>query len=841
MRTAAWFTIGLSLALAGCGGGSSPGDAVGGTFEELFSREAATARIEVDPATNTAKVTNLTDGGRAVFGGNTVHISSAEVLAVPGNTVSSRILRLTVQNRGRVAIGVTNGVQFNISTALGEFSAMTEAGIGTNGLTDGAAASASTGQVRAVWEDVDGTIYFTQGNGNAVRRIKNGSVSTLGQGYQNIWGITGDPNSDFIYFVERDRHRVIRLKKDGTSGAVIAGGPSSGDVDGPGGAARFNTLTGLAFGDGVLYVADLGNNKVKAISSPNTSPTVTTLANIGVQPYGITYGNLNGRPVLGVTSSSAGQVWVVDPSGGRAERIRSVPVGVSGIAVHENRILVSNATTHTVTSLRIGSGANPFALASWAQEFISSGTVGYADGTAMQFSGPQLAASGQGQSFLLADTNNHRIRRVNSPNFAGGNSSQPVAVTNFDFITPSGKYAFVESAMQPTSTRTIDVAFTVQFEATMTFYVTVSGSVDGLIAPDATTNNGVAPNVFLRWVGGVSLPTGNHDGGSNTSTYSGQAGIGRSIAVDAENYIYLPSARQISVMAPDGSISTIANPSDLSGASAGNGFDVRFEEIQGIDINRGGTLMLVTSANRVYLGSRVGFGKTSPSSWDFSIIGGDAASGLTNGNGTVARFSSPAGITWDIEGKQFLIVDTANNVIRKAKLTGVSPVLAGSWEYTTFTGTGAAGFADGGRFTAQFDEPRYIAVGPDGHAFVGDRLNRRLRRIDRDGLVTTVAGDGTAATVDGNPGSIQSIRGLDVDNAGNVYFYDQFRLRVWRNNQLNTILVDGGSVTTDGFANGSNSPGTRYSVAVNPVTGQLFILGRVGDNNAILAVEGYVP
>ena len=841
MRVVAWFTICLSLMLAGCGGGSSPGGIVGGNFDEVFSREAATARIEIDPATNTAKVTNLTDGGRAVFGGNTVHISSAEVLAVPGNTISSRILRLTVENRGRVGIGVTNGLQFNISTALGEFSAMTEAGIGTNGLTDGAAASASTGQVRAVWEDVDGTIYFTQGNGNAVRRIKNGSVSTLGQGYQNIWGITGDPNSDFIYFVERDRHRVIRLKKDGTSGAVIAGGPSSGDVDGAGATARFNTLTGLSFGDGVVYVADLGNNKVKAISSPNASPTVTTVANIGVQPYGISYGELNGRPILGVTSSSAGQVWVVDPTGARSERIRAVPVGVSGIAVQENRIVVSNATTHTVTSLRIGSGANPYALASWAQEFISSGTVGYADGTAMQFSGPQLAGAGQGQSFLLADTDSHRIRRVNSPNFAGGNSAQPVAVTNFDFITPSGKYAFVKSAMQANSTQTIDVAFTVQFEATMTFYVTVSGSVDGVIAPDATTNNSVAQNVFLRWVGGVSLPLGDQDGGSNTSAYAGQASTARSIAVDDENYVYLPSARQIRVMAPDGSMSTIANVSNLSGAVEGDGFGVRFEDISSVNVNDDGTLMLITSVNRIYLGMNLGGFKTNPSSWSFTIIGGDASASLTNGNGNVARFSSPRGIAWDIDGKQFLVVDTGNNVIRKARAVGSSFTSAASWEYTTFSGTGVAGFADGEPGTAQYDEPLHIGIGPDGSAFVGDRSNRRIRRLARDGSATTVAGDGTSGLVDGNPGRITSIRGLDVDNSGNVYFYDQFRLRVWRNNQLNTILLDNIPSGTDGFASNGNSPETLYSVTVNPTTGQLYILSRAGNNNAVFAVEGYVP
>src|SRR2546428_8548774 len=62
----------------------------------------------------------------------------------------------------------------------------------------------------------------------------------------------------------------------------------------------------------------------------------------------------------------------------------------------------------------------------------------------------------------------------------------------------------------------------------------------------------------------------------------------------------------------------------------------------------------------------------------------------------------------------------------------------------TFAGTGQAGYAgDGGRATqARLDNPFGVTRGPDGALYVCDAMNHAVRRIDRNGVITTVAGMG---------------------------------------------------------------------------------------------------
>ena len=69
--------------------------------------------------------------------------------------------------------------------------------------------------------------------------------------------------------------------------------------------------------------------------------------------------------------------------------------------------------------------------------------------------------------------------------------------------------------------------------------------------------------------------------------------------------------------------------------------------------------------------------------------------------------------------------------IRMISPDGIVSILAGS---------GEQGFADGRGAAALFNEPRGLAIGPDGALFVADCDNHGIRRVDRAGNVTTVAG-----------------------------------------------------------------------------------------------------
>jgi hypothetical protein len=95
-----------------------------------------------------------------------------------------------------------------------------------------------------------------------------------------------------------------------------------------------------------------------------------------------------------------------------------------------------------------------------------------------------------------------------------------------------------------------------------------------------------------------------------------------------------------------------------------------------------------------------------------------------------------------------------------------------------YAGNGVEGFSgDGGPATsAELRDPSSIAVGPDGSLYIGDLCNGVIRRVDGEGTITTVAGDGKvghgAYEVDATEAAIGEPNALAVDPLGNLYFYN---------------------------------------------------------------------
>ena len=106
--------------------------------------------------------------------------------------------------------------------------------------------------------------------------------------------------------------------------------------------------------------------------------------------------------------------------------------------------------------------------------------------------------------------------------------------------------------------------------------------------------------------------------------------------------------------------------------------------------------------------------------------------GFSDGSGAQAAFNTPSGLAIDSQGNLF-VADTGNNRIRKISPLGVVSTLAGN---------GTAGYADGAAAQAQFDGPIGIAVDASGNVYVADTYNDRIRKITPDGNVSTVAGAG---------------------------------------------------------------------------------------------------
>jgi sugar lactone lactonase YvrE len=128
------------------------------------------------------------------------------------------------------------------------------------------------------------------------------------------------------------------------------------------------------------------------------------------------------------------------------------------------------------------------------------------------------------------------------------------------------------------------------------------------------------------------------------------------------------------------------------------------------------------------------------------------------------------------------IADIFNNRVRKVTPAGV---------VSTYAGSGTATFADGMGSSASFNHPVGVATDAMGNVYVADEYNNRVRKIAPDGMVTTLAGSGSAGFVNGTGtgASFYNPHGVAVDESGNVYVAD-------RGNHCVRKITSGGVVTT---------------------------------------------
>jgi NHL repeat-containing protein len=167
---------------------------------------------------------------------------------------------------------------------------------------------------------------------------------------------------------------------------------------------------------------------------------------------------------------------------------------------------------------------------------------------------------------------------------------------------------------------------------------------------------------------------------------------------------------------------------------------------------------------------------------------GIAGSSGDGGPARRARLDAPHGLAKDGRGG-FLIADAEGNRIRR---------VAGG-VITTFAGTGAPGFAGdrGPATSAQLASPQDVALAPDGTVLVADAGNARIRRILRDGTIHTVAGDGRSGYGgDGGPAfaaSMDGPTGVAATSNGSILIADSDNNRVRRVDPDGTMRTVAGS------------------------------------------------
>jgi len=220
---------------------------------------------------------------------------------------------------------------------------------------------------------------------------------------------------------------------------------------------------------------------------------------------------------------------------------------------------------------------------------------------------------------------------------------------------------------------------------------------------------------------------------------------------------------------------------------------------------------------------------------------GTAAGNAWIGDGgpsTLAILRQPGGITADSYGN-FYIAETGGHRVRKVDRLGT---------ITTVAGTGVAGFSgDGGQATtAQIAFPYGLSIDTYGNLYIADLGNARVRRVAVDGNITTLAGGGTldpgaTAGMLATSARVAAPRNVLADDSGVLYISDFGGHRVYQLSQAGLLSILAGTGVR-GYT-GDGGPGSAAQLAypaglASAFDGSLYLADSL--NHAIRRISGGV-
>jgi sugar lactone lactonase YvrE len=252
--------------------------------------------------------------------------------------------------------------------------------------------------------------------------------------------------------------------------------------------------------------------------------------------------------------------------------------------------------------------------------------------------------------------------------------------------------------------------------------------------------------------------------------------------VDAAGNLFVADTGNHTVrkISAGGEVTTLAGLAGARGNEDGVGSAARFDRPQAPAIDRNGVLYVADFYSHTIR-------RISPTGEVTTIAGLAGSAGSADGTGSTARFNYPMGTAVDAFGNLY-VTDSNNNTIRRITAAGVVTTLAGL--------AGTSGSADGSGSNARFNYPHGIAVDTTGLVYVADLSNHTIRKVNGD-VVTTVAGTaGRSGSTDatGSAARFNQPSGLAVDGSGNVYVVE------WGNHTLRKITRDGVVTTLAGLA-----------------------------------------
>ena len=546
-----------------------------------------------------------------------------------------------------------------------------------------------------------------------------------------------------IYLADAADHRIRAISPEGIITTIAGNGSPGAEGDGgPANKARLNSPYGLALDRlGNLYVADLGNARIRLITADGRIRTVAGGGEVGL-------GAAEGTPATALKFLTPRNV-LADDSGG---------------------FYFSDFDAHRVFYVN-GSGI--------LSTFAGTGVAGYgADNIAAARSALRNPA---GLIFeplggiVIVESGSHRLRRVSrgmiGPYLADFLRLNPLYSPTSIAIDSTGATYIADSRASGALKRTAQGEVIALPLAGRTVAAHPKGGV--IYALNAALQRVDIANKLSPLTGAGQIGEINGDGGSaENARFAAPSGL---VADRAGNtYVSDERSHRVRKITPSGVITTIAG-TGLAGYTGDGGLATRatLNAPRGLALDRFGNLYIADSGNHVI--------RRVASSGTIATIAGNGFKGARGDGGpaSAAQFDTPSGIAMGALDDIF-VADSGNHRIRRISAAGF---------VATYAGTGTSGFAFDGSAAvfSHLSDPRGVAADSAGNLYIADTGNNRIRRVDAAGVISTL-GDA----------EFSFPRGVAVGTDGAVYVADTGKHRICQIVNSRVSKIAGGEAGFDG-------------------------------------------
>ncbi|HEY2743674.1 MAG TPA: SMP-30/gluconolactonase/LRE family protein [Polyangia bacterium] len=317
----------------------------------------------------------------------------------------------------------------------------TLAGNGTAGAIDGTGGPAGTTEFKGplgIAVDNTGNVYVADSGNSRIRRVApDGTTTTIAldqdSGTSDVFGASyvAVDAAGTLYIADTYHHQIRKIPAGGVA-VVLAGNGTAGFNDGPGGSAEFNFPAGVAVdGNGYVYVGDNTNNRIRKIATDGTTSSLAGNGTAGFADGSSGIAEFNAP--AGVAVDSQGVVYVADYGNNRIRRVApdgtTTTIAGNGTAGFKDGSGGANGTTmfkgptavdlYADGSMYVTDNANSRIrkiLPDGTTTTIAGTSVGFADGNGCTSLFNQPAGiAGSGTTLFVTDAASNRLRKIQIP------------------------------------------------------------------------------------------------------------------------------------------------------------------------------------------------------------------------------------------------------------------------------------------------------------------------------------------------------------------------------------------------------------------------------------------